>query len=142
MIEIALDFDGVLHSDIQGSAGNYIPDPPVPGAMEKLKEFIECPQISRIHIFSLRCYENVKDISEWVVREFQSAGGNIDTLAEKVTFTVTKPQVTVLIDDRALCFMGDWADPRFSIENILNFSPWNRHDVVPVVAVQSEEEVV
>ena len=56
MISIALDFDGVIHSDVRGAgSGSYIPDPPVIGAIEKLFELLSDQRVSAVYIYSLRC---------------------------------------------------------------------------------------
>ena len=41
-------------------------------------------------------------------------------------FSAVKPPAWLTIDDRALCFQGDWKDPNFSVAAIEHFKPWNK----------------
>jgi len=131
-MKIALDFDGVLHSDTQGiGSGNVIPDPPVPGAMEKLHELLHCDVVTHIVIFSLRCggEHGIKAMCEWIAREYIAKYPTKEfphIPFSKISFSSVKPHVDLFIDDRNLAFNGNWSDPQFSLENLLNFKPWNR----------------
>jgi hypothetical protein len=130
---IALDFDGVLHSDIQGlGSGNIILDPPVEGAFAKLDEMLRCDEVERVFIYSLRCggQHGIAAMNAWIVQEFRRhrdvPDEELQLLFDKVQFSWVKPHADVYIDDRALPFNGDWSDPSFDIDSLLNFRPWNK----------------
>jgi len=125
-MRIALDFDGVLHSDLSASGSrDYIPDEPVPDAFERLKEMADHPDVEQIYIYSLRCggQHGIQAMGQWINQHYL---GNIENLARKIQFSYVKPHADIFIDDRAVQFKGDWSDPQFSLENILKFKSWNR----------------
>jgi len=133
MISIALDFDGVLHADMQGTGTWYvISEGPTPGAMEKLNELVRCDQIETIYIFSLRCgnQQGIDAMAKWINEEYLKIYPmpleEFRRLFFKVGFTFNKPHVNIYIDDKAMNFNGDWSDPQYSLESLLNFKPWNR----------------
>ena len=41
-----------------------------------------------------------------------------------LSFPHQKPAAFLTIDDRAVCFEGDWSD--FEPADLLNFKPWNK----------------
>lgn len=119
---ICVDFDGVIHSYTSGWCGaDVIPDLPVPGAIDWLRE---ATQHFTVAIFSSRSHQpGGKDamknfISYWAKR---STNGDAPWVG-RLTFPSEKPAALVSIDDRAICFTGTFP----TIEDIQRFKPWNK----------------
>lgn len=111
---LCLDFDGVIHSYASGWKGaDVIPDPPVPGAIEFIKQALEH---FRVAIFSSRSNQpgGINAMKAYLAR----LGASVD-LIEGPT---EKPAAFISIDDRALTFTGTWP----SIETLKGFRPWNK----------------
>ena len=131
-MKIAIDFDGVLHLDTIGSgSGNFIPDPPVSGAIEKLYELLINNEVEHIIIFSLRCHSEhgIQAMKKWILDELRKKyqiNESFQKYLFKIGFSAIKPHVDIYIDDKALQFNGNWNDPKFSLTELLNFKPWNR----------------
>jgi hypothetical protein len=129
-INIALDFDGVLHTDTSKSGGNHIPDPAVPGAINKLIEMMNHPGIDMVYIFSLRCagQHGVIAMAHWIEDRLLEVMSREEAskLPLKLRFSYTKPENAIIIDDRAIRFNGDWNDPQFDVDALANFKQWNR----------------
>jgi hypothetical protein len=112
---LALDFDGVLHSYTSGWKGaEVIPDPPVPGAMQFIRD---CLPHFDVQIFSTRSNEpaGVAAMQEW----FHIHLGDE---AAQLVYPTQKPPAFVTIDDRALTFDGTWP----TVESLKAFKPWNK----------------
>lgn len=137
---LCLDFDGVLHSYSSGWKGaDKIPDPPTPGAMMFLHH--------AVHYFDVQIYSSrsgqpggIQAMRDWLDYHlavfydcsFGGAPADFDkhdeTLAA-ISFPTSKPAAFVTIDDRALCFTGNWAD--FYPQDLLEFKPWNKRSPSP-----------
>jgi hypothetical protein len=116
---LCLDFDGVLHSYTSGWLGaTVIPDLPVPGAIEFLREAIKHFTVA---IHSSRSHQDggIAAMQEWLAKH-----GDFD-LVISIFWPDHKPSAFVTIDDRALTFDGTWPD----IEVLLKFRPWNKPKV-------------
>jgi hypothetical protein len=112
-----LDFDGVMHSYKSGWQGiDNIPDPPVPGLFEWMREAIKHFEI---HVFSARSAEEEgrEAMYDWVTKYAPD-------LADELVYTAEKGPMFIGIDDRVIQFFGDWSDPRFDPKNLLAFTPW------------------
>lgn len=111
---VVFDFDGVIHSYTSGWHGeDAIPDPPVPGIREALKEIHDAGY--EVVVVSTRC-ATIKGhgaIEAWLydngLREY------IDKVCKE------KPPAVAYIDDRAICFDGH---PETLLKKIQNFQPW------------------
>lgn len=111
---VVFDFDGVIHSYTSGWQGeDTIPDPPVPGIREALKEIHDAGY--EVVVVSTRC-ATIKGhgaIEAWLydngLREY------IDKVCKE------KPPAVAYIDDRAICFDGH---PETLLKKIQNFQPW------------------
>ena len=111
---VVFDFDGVIHSYTSGWQGeDAIPDPPVPGIREALKEIHDAGY--EVVVVSTRC-ATIKGhgaIEAWLydngLRE------HIDKVCKE------KPPAVAYIDDRAICFDGH---PETLLKKIQNFQPW------------------
>ena len=111
---VAFDFDGVIHSYTSGWQGeDAIPDPPVPGIREALKEIHDAGY--EVVVVSTRCatIKGHRAIEAWLydngLREY------IDKVCKE------KPPAVAYIDDRAICFDGH---PETLLKKIQNFQPW------------------
>jgi hypothetical protein len=95
---ICLDFDGVIHAHSHGWQGeSVIPDPPV----HKVDQAIaELRKDYRVVVFSARCRtdEGVAAIQAWLIKH----NIEVDEVCRD------KPPAHVYVDDRAVCFSGDW----------------------------------
>jgi hypothetical protein len=123
---LCVDFDGVIHSYSSGWHGaTVILDPPVPGAIEWLwratKHF-------NVQIYSSRSKdpEAREAMAQWLRMQAVSEldPPEADALIRDVTVAYEKPAAFLTIDDRAVCFEGDWTkvDPK----KLLAFKPWNK----------------
>ena len=122
----------MIHSDVsaQGS-GAIIPDPPVPGAIERLHELVHSEDVEFVFIHSLRCGNPVaiSAMHTWIMQRYMDVYGppTIETMelfAKKVAYAVLKPHADVYVDDRAITFDGDW--DKLSLDRLKNFKSWNR----------------
>lgn len=116
------DFDGVIHSYTSGWLGETtIPDPPVPGIREALKEIHGAGY--EVVVVSTRCAtaKGKGAIEAWLynngLREY------IDKVCKE------KPPAIAYIDDRAICFDGH---PENLLKKIQSFEPWYKiHTLTP-----------
>lgn len=120
---LCLDFDGVLHSYVSGWKGaDVIPDPPVAGALEFIRE---AAFHFKVAIYSSRSgqpggIEAMKRwLSEWDASATQDFREDILAIVE---FPTEKPAAMVTLDDRALTFTGTWP----TIATLKEFQPWNK----------------
>ena len=110
---VVFDFDGVIHSyTTRWRAASVIPDPPVEGIREALREI---RKYYRVVVVSSRCSQEdgIDAIREYLKRY----DIEVDDIA------VEKPPAVVYIDDRALTFDGH---PERLLRKIRAFKPWNR----------------
>jgi len=140
---LCLDFDGVIHSYTsrwQGAA--VIPDPPVPGALQFIRDALEAFDVQ---IFSSRSHQwgGKRAMKRWLIQHytemywtvadvefvsFTHADINDDARAwaeqivGRIVFPWFKPPAKVTIDDRALTFTGVWPD----LAQLDAFKPWNK----------------
>ena len=140
---ICLDFDGVIHSYISGwMEPEFIPDPPVPGALAFIKSILENPEYD-LKIFSSRSNQigGIRAmklwLKHWLIKEYgwpdgdalgnqlmknQSYASMTGPIVRYDHFPTEKPSAFITIDDRALTFQGTF--PTFS--EINSFKPWNK----------------
>lgn len=124
---LCVDFDGVIHSYTSGWKGaDVVSDPPVPHALRWLKE---ASQLWDIHIYSSRSSQSggVQAMMDWLhlfsAHEFGSLDA-ADMFISLFSFPTQKPAAFLTIDDRAVCFQGNWED--LDMVELLNFKPWNK----------------
>ena len=124
---LCVDFDGVIHSYTSGWKGaDVVPDPPVPGAILWLWRATEYWDVQ---IYSSRTGQagGIGAMREWLlnfaIHEF-SDKDVVDCFMHTISFPEQKPTAFLTIDDRAVCFDGDWSsiDP----VELLKFKPWNK----------------
>ncbi len=130
---LCLDFDGVLHSYVSGWVEHdFIPDPPVPGAMQFL---YEAQKHFTVKIYSSRSSSDtgiramITWISYWSEKELPNEAPDYVCNAVKNAYCHNKdawpqekPAAFLTIDDRAITFTGKWPD----VEELLTFKPWNK----------------
>lgn len=130
---LCVDFDGVIHSYTSGWKGACeIPDPPVKGSLLWLYTASEFWQIN---IYSSRSKEPgaIEAMFRWFQKhaglEFGMMPDVIDPVAflALLEFPTQKPAANMTIDDRALCFEGDWS--AIDAKALLDFKPWNKRTV-------------
>jgi hypothetical protein len=111
---LTLDFDGVLHSyTTKWSGAASIPDPPVDGALEFLREAVEKFDV---HILSTRSHQpgGISAMNQWCCDWFGVE------ITKRLTFAEVKPPAHVSLDDRGLTFDGKFP----SVQSLLDFVPW------------------
>lgn len=123
---ICIDFDGVVHSYEHGWRNGEIYGTVTKG-------FFEWAQKMKDH-FTLVIYSSrSKDIDDrgnmyrwfrdrW--NEWMRASQNVTLHIDDFTFAHEKPSAFITIDDRCICFDGDWS--KITVESIFNFKPWNK----------------
>jgi len=123
---LCVDFDGVIHSYSSGWQGaDFVGDPIVPGAIAfllgALQHFDVCIYSSRSSqkggVPAMKAYLRKEAGQCW----YESPAG---PGLEDIRFPVDKPPAFLTIDDRAICFDGDWAS--LQPAELLKFKPWNK----------------
>src|SRR5260370_40531356 len=100
---LSVDFDGVIHLyETKWQGALVIPDRPVPGAIEWL---LRATKWWDIQIYSTRSETEAgrNAMKEWF-RQWE--GGR--ELLEHIIFPDHKPPAQLMIEDRAIRFMGNW----------------------------------
>lgn len=120
---LSIDFDGVLHAYTSGWKGaDVVADPPVPGAIDFLREACE---FFRVAVFSSRSnQEGGTDAMRcWLDRHIVAAHGEPGLAwSAAIEWPTEKPPAMVTLDDRAVTFTGTFP----SVESLLAFKPWNK----------------
>ena len=124
---LCIDFDGVIHSYEKGWQNGVIYGTVVPG-------FFEWVERVRNHfklvIYSSRSKtdEGVTAMGLWLHEQrnawIKSGGDRNPTETLTFEFAHEKPAAWLTIDDRAVCFQGDWSDARLAPNALLSFKPW------------------
>lgn len=129
---ICVDFDGVIHSYVSGWMGvACIPDDPVPGAIEWLEAHLPCPDavcamapphngpIVQIYSSRSKSFFGRRAMKKWLVKH----GLHPSYISEGILkFPTKKPAAFLTIDDRAICFNGQFP----STSEMMAFKPWNK----------------
>ncbi len=113
---VALDFDGVIHWYQRGWQGGVIYDPPMPGAIEAIREIQEVEAVvvhtARTDLVSVAAWLRALDIEcvtqdEWdAERPAEEHGSAFWNEKERVLVTNRKPAARYYLDDRAVKFDG------------------------------------
>lgn len=111
---VALDFDGVIHRYSRGWQGGKIYDPPMPGAIEAIKETQEVEAVvvftARTDLDAVCAWLSARGIEcvtqdEWdAERPAEEHGSAFWNEKERVLVTNRKPAARVYLDDRAVKF--------------------------------------
>ena len=114
---VCIDFDGVIHDYSSGWQGIDVFDKVLSGASEAMHKLHDAGYIIIIHttrndIPALRDFLNKNDICFDYINNnpYQPKGSEYG-----------KVKADVYLDDRGVCFTGDWND---AIDKILNFKTW------------------
>ncbi len=129
---LCVDFDGVVHSYSSGWKGaTVIPDPPVPGALKWLWKATEWWDVQ---IYSSRSKdpEARSAMLNWMINFALHEFGPDHPMSTEpdaaheypITFAYEKPSAFLTIDDRAICFEGDWSE--LDPVELTRFVPWNK----------------
>lgn len=128
---VLVDFDGVIHSYSSGWQGaDVISDPPVEGAIDWLIAHLPVPDAlgmsepykgPEVQIYSARSRQSggIKAMKAWLVKYGVDEWYFRDDILK---FPTQKPAAFLTIDDRAICFDGNFP----TSEQILAFEPWNK----------------
>ncbi len=126
---VCIDFDSTIHLYSRGWQDGSIYDDVVPGFFAwaaRAKDHL------RLVIYSSRSKtEEGRDAMKvWLAHQLSlwienGWNGGATIGMDNFEFAHEKPPAFLTIDDRAVTFMGDWNDPRISVESILAFKPWN-----------------
>ena len=114
---LCIDFDGVIHSYTSPwTNAETISDPPVKGAFEWLKSLFSDFDVN---IYSSRSKSSpaIMEMKNW----FYKYGMEWDYI-EQIKFPTQKPAAFLTIDDRAICFTGEFPEAK----TLLVFKPWNK----------------
>jgi len=120
---LCIDFDGVIHKYSRGWCGGEIYDVMTDGFLSWAHEAREH---FRLVIYSSRSKEpeGIEDMKAWLFRYTSEEQPFADPV--RITdfeFSAVKPPAFLTIDDRAICFTGDWS--ALNPENLRQFKPWN-----------------
>lgn len=130
---LCVDFDGVIHSYESGWKGaTVIPDPPTKGALRWLWKATEWWDVQ---VYSSRSKdpEAREAMLQWMVKHSLIEFGEDHPMSRDddesranypVTFAYEKPAAFLTIDDRAVCFEGDWNE--LDAYDLTHFKPWNK----------------
>jgi hypothetical protein len=128
---LCVDFDGVIHSYSSSWKGaDVVSDPPVEGALRWLWKATEWWSVniysSRTSqpggIEAMRSWLLTFAIHEWGDKDFA------DQFVAAMAFPEQKPAALLTIDDRAVCFEGDWSE--LDPYELTQFKPWNKRSLV------------
>jgi hypothetical protein len=121
---LLVDFDGVIHSYTSGWKGaGTVSDPPTPGAFAFL---LRAAQDFDVQIYSSRSKEpaGIEAMKAWFAVWDKILAQSVYYLIKDnvIKFPVEKPAAFLTLDDRCICFTGQWPD----MADMLNFKPWNK----------------
>lgn len=124
---LCIDFDGVIHSYDEGWQDGRIYGGVVPGFFEwaetATKQF-------KLVIYSSRSKDPdlLQQMTTWMYvqqREWWASTEPSGPPVAEFTFASEKPAAWLTIDDRAICFIGDWSAPELRPSAMRAFKPWN-----------------
>lgn len=133
---LCVDFDGVIHSYTSGWKGaTVISDPAVKGALRWLWKATEWFDV-QVYSSRSKDFEALKAMQTWMMDQSTEEFGHDHPMAcithtpagptYPIIFAHEKPAAFLTIDDRAICFEGDWDD--LDPADLLHFKPWNKRD--------------
>lgn len=124
---ICIDFDGVIHSYEKGWQNGVIYGEVVPGFFEWVERVRDR---FKLVIYSSRSKseDGVLAMGMWLHEKrnawIKAGGQRHPTEPLEFDFAHEKPAAWLTIDDRAICFRGDWSAPELEPEALRAFKPW------------------
>jgi len=128
---ICIDFDGVIHSYERGWQNGVIYGTVVPGFFRWA--IAACEHFDLV-VYSSRSKspEGGTAMREWLGTQSIHAIENGEVPADydwgglfgRLHFAHEKPTAWLTIDDRAICFRGDWSAAELTPDAIRAFKPW------------------
>ena len=126
---LCIDFDGVIHGYSKGWQGGVIYDDVTDGFFEWAEQAVK---FFTLTIYSSRSKDDdgILAMGAWMAeqrRKWRERGGKPeadDPLSFE--FADEKPPAFLTIDDRAICFDGDWS--KLDPEKLRTFKPWMNRD--------------
>ena len=141
--KICIDFDGVIHSYERGWQNGLLYGTVVPGFFdwcEKVRKSVELViyssrsdnPVAMIHMATWLRIQAEIVAPNWQCTDMPTIEHPVQRFldaprAELLLFRFAnkKPAAWLTIDDRAICFNGDWSAPELTTDAILAFKPWN-----------------
>lgn len=125
---LCIDFDGVIHHYSKGWQGGEIYDIAVDGFFEWA---IEAAKLFKLVIYSSRSKtpKGIAAMEDWMLESWLAWTGGREPPANLATlfeYASEKPPAFLTIDDRAICFQGDWRSPDLRPDALRGFKPWNQ----------------
>lgn len=130
---ICIDFDGVMYDRPRSEVGNMdYSGIPVLGAMNFIRHATSAFNVivSSARFNGYQGQESLEDAIRWFARSLREEnlmqkrrgkpGFDVDQILEKINFTGQKPIAYVYLDDRAVCFRGEWPQ----IKDLIAFKTW------------------
>lgn len=114
MKTIALDFDGVIHCNQNFISSTIVNGEPVQGVANAIEQLT---RQYKVVVFS--CRANTPGGTEAIQDWLNVHGIEVDSVVDH------KPHATAYIDDRAICFNGDW---QATLDQVEGFEPWQHRD--------------
>lgn len=122
---LCIDFDGVIHSYEHGWRNGEIYGHVTPGFFEWASRM---RNTFKLVIYSSRSRDiNMRqNMYQWLKVEWQKwdGEGGDDLSYDDFEFAHEKPAAFMTIDDRCICFDGNWA--AITPDRIFSFKPWNK----------------
>jgi hypothetical protein len=119
---LCIDFDGTVHLYSKGWQDGKIYDIVVPGFFEWANK---AQDMFRLVIYSSRSKEadTLAEMKLWLEQRAAEWCDENNVLPINFEYAAQKPPAFLTIDDRAVCFTGDWSqlDPH----TLIKFKPWN-----------------
>lgn len=123
---LCLDFDGVIHSYEDGWQEGVIYGTITPGFFDWAEE---AAKTFKLVVYSSRSKDPLlfKAMKRWLINQYNDWAvkqdeGDIFTFE----YAFEKPPAFLTIDDRAICFNGDWS--KLKPSELIQFKPWNSKD--------------
>lgn len=124
---VCIDFDGVIHSYERGWQGGAIYGTVVPGFFEWVQA---AKSKLKLVVYSSRSKDPILTMAmaSWINDKwgqwYRATYPDNETPEPPFEYASEKPPAWLTIDDRAICFKGNWEDPQLDPDEILQFKPW------------------
>jgi hypothetical protein len=123
---LCIDLDGVVHAYSKGWQDGALYDGVVPGFFEWAYHAQEHFKLV-IYSSRSRTEEGLTAMREWLQQQlgaFVIANPDYAGRILDYEFAHEKPIAWLTIDDRAICFQGNWDAPELAPEALRAFKPW------------------